>query len=77
MKGELTHGGSVYKVPSLDYSNVGKGYIYYCLPRGQVRRTGVPEIGFSGALPTVETWRSISGTERQTVSARTPNFQKH
>lgn len=24
-------------------------------------------------LPTVKTWRSISGMERQTVSTRTPN----
>ena len=33
-KSGMTHSGSVYKVSSLDYNNVGKEYIYYCLPRG-------------------------------------------
>lgn len=33
-KSGMMHSGSVYKVPSLDYNNVGKEYIYYCLPRG-------------------------------------------
>ena len=75
-KSGMMHSGSVYKVPSLDYNNVGKEYILLPTPR-VVRRMEVPEIGFSGALPTVETWRNISGMGRQTGLTRTPNFQKH
>lgn len=32
-KSGMMHNGSVYKVASLDCNNVGKGYIYHCLPR--------------------------------------------
>lgn len=33
-KSGMMRSGNVYKVPSLDYNNVGKEYIYYCLPHG-------------------------------------------
>lgn len=33
-KSGMMRSGNVYKVPSLDYNNVGEEYIYYCLPRG-------------------------------------------
>lgn len=32
-KSGMMHSGNVYKVASLDYNNVGKGYIYHCLPQ--------------------------------------------
>ena len=38
---------------------------------------GLSEIGFSGALPTVGTSKSISGMGRATGLTRTPNFRKH
>ena len=31
-KSGMMHSGSVYKVASLDCNNVGKEYIYHCLP---------------------------------------------
>lgn len=32
-KSGMMHSGNVYRVASLDCNNVGKEYIYHCLPR--------------------------------------------
>jgi len=77
-KSGMMHSGSVYKVPSLDCNNAEKGYIYIiAYPVCKFGEGGVPEIGFSAALPTVGTSTSISGMGRATGFTRTPNSRKH